>query len=68
VFLREAPGESVLVQAARADHPPVRLPTAVVGSELVGLAGTADVRAGDDGTVALPARGPAFGLWLLTGA
>ena len=36
-FLREAPGETVLVHAARANHTPMRIPAAVVGSELVGL-------------------------------
>jgi alpha-glucosidase len=62
-FLREAPGESVLVHAARADHPPVRLPGTVVGEELTGLAGTPDLRAGADGVVTLPADGPAFSMW-----
>ncbi|HWS57976.1 MAG TPA: glycoside hydrolase family 13 protein [Actinotalea sp.] len=61
-FLREAPGESVLVHAARADHPPVRLPSAVVGGELTGLAGTPDLQA-DGGAVTLPADGPAFSMW-----
>ncbi|THF88618.1 glycoside hydrolase family 13 protein [Deinococcus sp. KSM4-11] len=65
VFLREAPGETVLVQAARASYKPVRLPVGVVGTHLTGLAGTPDVEAGADGTVALPADGPAFGLWRL---
>src|ERR1700694_5934448 len=31
-FLREAPGETVLVHAARADHTPIRIPAAVVGA------------------------------------
>lgn len=62
-FLREAPGESVLVHAARADHATVRLPGAVVGTELTGLAGTPDLRAGADGVVTLPADGPAFSMW-----
>lgn len=62
-FLREAPGESVLVHAARADHAPVRLPGAVVGRELTGLAGTPDIVADDDGAVTLPADGPAFSMW-----
>ena len=62
-FLREAPGESVLVHAARAPHAPVRLPRAVVGNALTGLAGTGDLAAGPDGWVTLPADGPAFGMW-----
>lgn len=65
-FLRETPGERVLVHAARAAHAPVRLPVAVVGRALTGLAGTADVQAGADGEVTLPALGPAFGLWRLS--
>ncbi|WP_216319731.1 glycoside hydrolase family 13 protein [Deinococcus aestuarii] len=66
-FLREAPGETVLVHAARADHSSVRLPAQVVGSELAGLAGTADLRAETDGWVTLPSKGPAFGMWRLQG-
>ncbi len=67
VFLREAPGETVLVHAARADHTPIRIPVAVVGSQLVGLAETADLAADADGMITLPAQGPAFGMWRLTG-
>ena len=62
-FLREAPGETVLVHAARAAHAPVRLPVAAVGSALQGLAGSADLQADADGWVTLPSDGPAFGLW-----
>ncbi len=65
-FLREAPGESVLVHAARVAHAPVRLPATVVGAELSGLAGSRDLRADADGQVTLPADGPAFGMWRLT--
>jgi alpha-glucosidase len=63
VFLREAPSETVLVHAARANHPPIRIPVSVVGAELVGLAGAADLRADADGMITLPAEGPAFGIW-----
>jgi alpha-glucosidase len=63
VFLREAPGETVLVHAARAGHAPIRIPAEVVGEELVGLAGTADLQADASGTVTLPGAGPAFGMW-----
>ncbi len=62
-FLREAPGESVLVHAARAGHDPVRLPSALIGAALTGLAGAADLTAGADGWVSLPGDGPAFGMW-----
>ncbi|GAB7193486.1 maltodextrin glucosidase [Kineococcus sp. NUM-3379] len=64
-FLREHPEGSVLVHVARAPHPPVRLPRALLG-------GDGDVRvltgaaAGEDGTdVVLPADGPAAHAWLL---
>jgi hypothetical protein len=43
------------------------LPAAVVGHELVGLAGAPDLRAATDGRVALPGGGPAFGMWRLNG-
>ena len=62
-FLREAPGETVLVHAARAEHTPVRLATAVVGHELVGLAGAPDLRADSQRFVTLPSDGPAFSMW-----
>lgn len=62
-FVREHPDEAVLVHAARADHTPVRLPVAVVGARLTGLAGAPDLAADDDGWVTLPAHGPAFGMW-----
>jgi alpha-glucosidase len=62
-FLREAPEDRVLVHAARAQHVPVRLPTAVVGRELIGLGPTTDIHAGASGTVTLPADGPAFSMW-----
>ena len=64
-FLREAPGETILVHAARADHEPVRLPHQVVGAALAGLAGTPDLMLERDGRVTLPAQGPAIGLWRL---
>ena len=64
-FLREAPGESVLVHAARAEHPPIRIPATVVGTELVGLAGSSDLRADADGMLILPSQGPAFHMWRL---
>lgn len=62
-FLREAPGQSVLVHAARAHHVPVRLPAHMVGEHLEGLAGTPDLRADEEGTVTLPTEGPSFSAW-----
>ena len=64
-FLREAPGETVLIHAARSDHLPVPLPASVVGRYLTGLAGTPDLTCDRDGVVNLPAAGPAFGVWRL---
>ncbi len=62
-FLREAPGETMLIHAARAAHTPVTLPKGVIGGELNGRAGTADLAPNADGSVTLPADGPAFHLW-----
>lgn len=62
-FLREAPGESVLVHASRADHEQVELPAELAGGHLQGLAGTADVNPGRHGTLRLPHAGPAFSVW-----
>ena len=66
-FLREAPGETILVHAAREDHTPVRIPATVVGTEFAGLAGATDLRVDADGLITLPADGPAFGIWRLVG-
>ena len=60
-FLREAPGETVLVHAARAEHSAVRLPVRVVGTELTGLAGSPDLRADASGWVTLRPTGPPSG-------
>ena len=62
-FLREAPGETVLVHAARAGHTPVRLPARTVGTRLTGLAGTPDLHADTDAMITLPGAGPAFSVW-----
>jgi|WetSurMetagenome_2_1015567.scaffolds.fasta_scaffold620386_1 hypothetical protein len=62
-FLREAPGETVLIHTARANYTPISIPAAVVGAELVGLA---DLRADADGKITLPADGSAFGMWRLS--
>ena len=56
----------VLVHAARANHTPIQIPAKVVGAELAGLAGSADLWAAD-GMITLPADGPAFGMWRLPG-
>jgi hypothetical protein len=37
----------------------------VVGTELAGLAGSADLLADAGGMITLPAHGPAFGMWRL---
>jgi alpha-glucosidase len=65
VYLREAPGERILVQAARAPHPPVALPAELVGpgAHLLGGPGLEPRK----GQVTLPSDGPAFHAWLLSG-
>lgn len=63
-FLREAPEQTVLVHAARADHAPVRLPAAALGRRLEGLAGTPDLDADASGHLELPAQGPHFSVWV----
>jgi alpha-glucosidase len=65
-FLREAPGESILVHAARADHKPIQIPVEVIDSEFEGLAGTEDLRRDASGTIRLPADGPSFRMWRLS--
>jgi alpha-glucosidase len=65
VFLREAPGESVLVHAARGKHAPIRIPKDVVGEGLEGLAGTPDLRVDDDRMITLVAEGAGFGVYRL---
>lgn len=64
-FLREAPSETVLVHAARAQHDAIRIPKSVLGTQLEGLAGSSDLQADADGLVTLPGHGPAFGMWKL---
>lgn len=48
-----------------ADGEPELVPAAVLGSGLVGLAGTADLQVRAGGLVTLPAHGPALGMWRL---
>ncbi|MCB9134112.1 MAG: glycoside hydrolase family 13 protein [Anaerolineales bacterium] len=62
-FLREAPGETILVHAARASHSCVKIPATVLGTELIGIAGTSNLHADADGMITLPTEGPAFGMW-----
>lgn len=59
-FVRERAGERLLVLAARAAHEPVRLPLGTAGTPLYGGAA---IVPGPDGTVVLPADGPAFHIW-----
>jgi alpha-glucosidase len=68
VFLRESERQRLLVLAARAGHPPIRLPAAPLG-----LAGEAPNRYGaapplepaPDASVTLPGDGPTFQVWQL---
>lgn len=39
--------------------------TYVLGTRLVGVAGSADLEADPDGFITLPSDGPAFGMWIL---
>jgi len=68
LFLRESPAEMVLVYAARAGHPPIRIPATVVGSELEGLVGSVDLHADGDGMVTFSGSGAGFGLWRVSPA
>jgi alpha-glucosidase len=63
-FLRESPGERILVHAARATHGPVRLSAAELEMEEPAshILGGADLVV-RDGRVSLPADGPAFHAW-----
>ena len=62
-FLRESAEQTVLVHAARAQHPPVRIPAVVLGHRLHGLAGTADLAPTTPDSYTLPAAGPGIHLW-----
>jgi alpha-glucosidase len=63
-YLRESGDERLLCLASRADHPPVRLSLAELGSEEVEpLYGGEPEQAGDE--LILPADGPAFHVWRL---
>lgn len=62
-FLRESAEQTVLVHAARASHRPVRIPAAVLGRHLHGLAGTANLAPTASESYALPAGGPGIHLW-----
>lgn len=62
-FLRESPEQTVLVHAARAQHRPVRIPSWILGPELNGLAGTADLQPGASDHYVLPSDGPMIHIW-----
>jgi alpha-glucosidase len=61
-YVREAPGETVLCLAARAEHEPVRLPLAALGGSKIETMWGEDVDV-DGGDAVLPASGPAFHAW-----
>ncbi|WP_433360286.1 alpha-amylase family glycosyl hydrolase [Streptosporangium sp. CA-115845] len=62
VYVRERAGERLLILAARAAHRPVRLP---LGARCLPVYGDAELSPEADGTVTLPADGPAFHIWRL---
>jgi alpha-glucosidase len=63
-YLREAPGERILLVASRASHPPLRISLALLGARdlhtLYG--GDAELTGGD---ALVPADGPSFHAWRL---
>ena len=66
VYLRETTDDRVLCCAARTVHAPVQLPAEVLDCEQIGtLVGSDAVVV--DGRIVLPAHGPAFHMWRLTG-
>jgi alpha-glucosidase len=66
VYLRESRSERVLCLAARAPHEPIRIPLGELGSDGLEPLYGADA-AEESGHVLLPADGPAFSAWKLTG-
>lgn len=67
VYLRELPGQRVLVQATRGECERVRLPARHFGAGqvLTGLTGTADLAPDQNNLLSLPNDGPAIRLWLV---
>jgi len=65
VFLSVPTEQTVLVHAARARHPPVRIPAAVLGHLLHGLAGAADLAPTTPDSYTLPAGGPGIHLLVM---
>jgi alpha-glucosidase len=64
-YLRETRSERLLCLAARDDHAPIRLPLAALDTrELEPLVGSGEATVAD-GSVTLPADGPAFHVWRL---
>jgi alpha-glucosidase len=67
-YLRETPGERILLLASRAGHAPVRLPLVLLDARaLEPLYGGADAQV-EGGDVVLPADGPSFHAWRLVEA
>jgi alpha-glucosidase len=63
-YLRELPGERILLLASRAPHPPLRLPLTLLGARRLETLDGADAEV-LDGVAVLPADGPSFQAWRL---
>jgi alpha-glucosidase len=66
VFLRESPGQRLLIRAARAATAPLELSTALLRAEsLVGIIDADDLTPAA-GTVIVPGDGPTLSIWQLS--
>jgi alpha-glucosidase len=67
VFLREAPGERLLVAAARAATGPLRVPVGLLGpaGEAPNVFGGAPALVAGGASVEVPGDGPTFQVWRL---
>ena len=63
-YLREAPGERILLVASRAPHPSLRIPLALLGARDLHTLYGGDAQIAD-GDALVPADGPSFHAWRL---
>jgi alpha-glucosidase len=63
-YVRELPGERILMLASRADHAPIRIPLALLDARELHTLHGEDAQLTCDDAV-LPASGPAFHAWQL---
>ena len=62
-FLRESPDQTILIHAARAQHHTVKIPPWILGDQLVGWRGTADLYPDTSSNYSLPSQGPMISIW-----